>query len=191
MNKTRAMVGIAGAGGIGSNVAAILVRAGVMHLKIIDHDRVEQGNLDRQFYYTGQTGKPKVDMLEENLKKIDSNIDIAKEMVMISRDNIISCLSGYDIIVEGFDKEQDKIMLMEELDGKKGLIVSASGIAGDNMDDVQVRKLGEKCHIVGDFSSSIEEYELFFPKILTISAIMSGIVLKYIKGIKNERKQNY
>lgn len=49
-------IGIAGAGGIGSNVAANLVRSGVTSLKIVDFDRVESSNLNRQFYFSDQIG---------------------------------------------------------------------------------------------------------------------------------------
>ena len=50
-------IGIAGAGGIGSNVALQLVRGGLGHLKIIDFDHIETSNLNRQFYFSDQIGR--------------------------------------------------------------------------------------------------------------------------------------
>ena len=61
-------IGIAGVGGIGSNVALNLVRSGVMQLKLIDFDRVEPGNLNRQFYFADQIGLFKVEALKINLR---------------------------------------------------------------------------------------------------------------------------
>jgi len=181
MNNTKISVGIAGVGGIGSNVAKILVRSGVKNLKIVDFDTVESSNLNRQFYFLSQIGKPKVDMLEYNLKKIGTKINLRKEKVKISTNNIKSLFSEYKIIVEGFDSKSDKIMLLEELSDNKNLIVSASGIAGSNMNKIRVKKLGQNCYIVGDFRSDSNNSALFPPKIFCIASIMAGIVLRHIK----------
>ncbi len=59
------MVGIAGAGGLGSNCAAHLVRVGFRKLKLVDFDVVETGNLDRQFYFADQVGMYKVEALRQ------------------------------------------------------------------------------------------------------------------------------
>jgi sulfur carrier protein ThiS adenylyltransferase len=56
-------IGIAGVGGIGSNVAVNLVRSGIASLKIVDFDRVEPSNLNRQFYFHDQIGRLKVEAL--------------------------------------------------------------------------------------------------------------------------------
>ncbi len=73
-------IGIAGVGGIGSNVAVHLVRAGCTSLKLVDFDRVEHSNLNRQFYFIDQIGGYKVDMLRENLLRIvpEATIETAK-----------------------------------------------------------------------------------------------------------------
>ncbi|MCK5541980.1 MAG: sulfur carrier protein ThiS adenylyltransferase ThiF [Desulfobacterales bacterium] len=180
MNKKETLVGIAGIGGIGSNVGKILIRSGVMNLKIVDFDHVEPSNLNRQFYFADQIGNPKVDMLEYNLKKINSNIQIVKEMVRISKENINSIFSECEIIVEGFDLKENKIMLMEELGDKKSLIVSASGVAGENMKNIRVQKFGENCYVTGDFCSGVNSFDIFPPKVFCIASIMAGIVLKHI-----------
>ena len=64
-------IGIAGVGGIGSNVACMLVRSGLPFLKIIDFDVVDEGNLNRQFYFADQVGMQKVTALSENLRGFD------------------------------------------------------------------------------------------------------------------------
>ena len=177
------IVGIAGVGGIGSNVAAILARAGGMNLKIIDFDHVESSNLNRQFYFASQIGKPKVDMLEHNLKKINPDIKVSKEIQKITRETVKSDFKECKIIVEGFDLKESKIMLLEELAGEKDLIVSASGIAGDDMTGIQVKKIGGNCYIAGDYCSGNNSFDIFPPKVFSIAALMAGIVLKHIKKV--------
>ena len=186
MNYKGITVGIAGIGGIGSNVAKILVRSGIMGMKIVDCDHVESSNLNRQFYFTSQLGKPKVDMLKHNLKKINPDFQIAKENIKITKENVKSVFSECEIVVEGFDLKENKIMLMEELGSEKSLIVSASGIAGENMKNVKVKKLGENCYIVGDFCSDDNVFDIFPPKVFCISSIMAGIILKHMKRSDNE-----
>jgi sulfur carrier protein ThiS adenylyltransferase len=67
----RSSVGIAGAGGLGSNVAVALARAGIGRLVIADCDRIEPSNLNRQQYFVDQVGERKVEALRENLLAIN------------------------------------------------------------------------------------------------------------------------
>ena len=57
-------VGIAGVGGLGSNAAVALARAGIGRLVLVDFDKIEESNLDRQYYFTDQIGKIKVESLD-------------------------------------------------------------------------------------------------------------------------------
>ena len=61
-------VGIAGIGGLGSNAAVALARAGIGRLTLVDFDNVEKTNLDRQYYFLDQVGKPKVEALRDNIR---------------------------------------------------------------------------------------------------------------------------
>ena len=69
----RARIGIAGAGGLGSNCAMHLVRAGVRRLVVADFDVVGESNLNRQFFFRDQLGMKKVAALKANLLRIDRN----------------------------------------------------------------------------------------------------------------------
>ena len=73
----KAIVGIAGAGGLGSNCAMHLVRAGIKNLVIADYDSVSPSNLNRQFFFADQLGKQKVYALKENLLRIESRLNLA------------------------------------------------------------------------------------------------------------------
>ena len=179
-------IGILGAGGIGSNVAVNLVRSGITNFKIADFDRVELSNLNRQFYFYDQIGKPKVQGLKENLEKIDPSVEIEIIDKKIEKDNIKELFSDCDILVEAFDKKEYKKLLIEEFYSSNKIIVSASGIAHHNVDDISTKKFGENIYVVGDFKKGIEEYKTYSPKVLIVASIMSNIIMS--KGGYYEKK---
>lgn len=171
--------GIAGIGGIGSNVARYLIQQGLVRLKTVDFDRVETANLNRQFYRFSQAGKLKTDALEENLKEIRPELVIDKINTRITADNGRAVFHDCPIIVEGFDDPNSKKTLIELFSDTEKILVCASGIAGRNMENIAIRRIGN-CHIVGDFRSDEREYPLFAPKIAMIAALMAGIVLRHV-----------
>lgn len=179
------MIGIAGIGGIGSNVARHLAQARIKEIKIVDFDCVEVSNLNRQFYFYSQVGEKKTNSLEKNLKEIFPEMIIEKIDKKIKPEEINDLFSDCDIVVEGFDDKTMKKTMIEELFETCKLVVSASGIAGDNMDAVKIKRIGN-CHIVGDFVSDQDHFELFGPKIVMVAAIMAKIVLEHVKDKRYE-----
>jgi sulfur carrier protein ThiS adenylyltransferase len=160
-------IGIAGVGGIGSNVAVNLVRSGVDGLKIIDFDRVEASNLNRQFYFHDQVGLLKVEALAENLRRIRPGLQIEPISERIDSTNCLALFDDCDLIVEGFDRQEDKKMLLEIL-GNKRIVISACGIAGRELDTIRVQRLGICC-IVGDFTTDCACAPLFAHKVTTVA----------------------
>ena len=122
-------IGIAGVGGIGSNVAINLVRSGVDWLRIVDFDRVEASNLNRQFYFFDQIGRLKTEALAENLRRIRADIRIETVAVRIDATNCLNLFADCPLVVEGLDRRTDKKMLLEALAGGGRTVVSACGIA--------------------------------------------------------------
>ena len=169
-------IGVAGVGGIGSNVAVNLVRSGVRGFTIADFDTVDASNLNRQFYFKDQIGKPKVDMLKENLLRINPVLDIRVIAGHLTEDTITNSFADCDLIVEGFDSSEDKKMLLEAFSGDSRLVVSASGIAGSSVDNISSRRFGN-CRIVGDFITDCKEAPLYAHKVLTVAAFMTDIIL--------------
>ena len=170
------MIGIAGVGGIGSNVALNLTRSGVAALRIVDFDNVEASNLNRQFYFRDQIGRPKVEALRENLQRIRPELVVEASVARIDAANCRSFFGDCDLVVEGFDKAVAKKMLMESLaDGP--LIVSASGVAGGELARIHWRRAG-RAHIVGDFVSDCADWPLFSHKVVTVASHMSEFVLR-------------
>ncbi|MEI6856924.1 sulfur carrier protein ThiS adenylyltransferase ThiF [Psychrilyobacter sp.] len=170
-------IGILGAGGIGSNVAVNLVRSGVSNLKIADFDRIELSNLNRQFYFHDQIGRSKVEALKENLERIAPDLDLEIIDEKIEKKNIKELFGDCDILVEAFDKKEYKKLLIEEFHSSNKLIVSASGIAHHDLDDISTKKFGDNIYVVGDFKKGIEEYKTYSPKVLIVASMMANIVM--------------
>jgi len=129
---SRFKVGIAGAGGLGSNCAAALVRSGIGTIVITDFDIVEERNLNRQFFFHDQIGRKKVEALMENLELIGAKTQIVAHDLKLSVDNIAPIFSGCDVIVEAFDKAEMKEMLIETVSRHlPGVpLIIGSGLAG-------------------------------------------------------------
>jgi sulfur carrier protein ThiS adenylyltransferase len=170
-------IGIAGVGGIGSNVALNLVRSGVSCLKIVDFDRVEASNLNRQFYFHDQIGRLKVEMLAKNLRRIRVDIQIETVAARIDVTNCQDLFADCPLVVEGLDRRTDKKMLIETLAGGERTVVSACGIAGHDLEDIRVQRLGN-CFVVGDFASDCTRAPLFAHKVLTVAGRMTDIILR-------------
>ena len=149
----KAKIGIAGLGGLGSNIAAMLVRAGITDIVIADLDIVDISNINRQNYYLHQIGSAKTDATEELLRKINPYITVEKHKVRLDRDNIPMIFNGCDVVCEAFDVPSEKAMLINTLFEKcpDVKVVAGSGMAGfGRSDEITTKKLfGGHC-ICGD-----------------------------------------
>ncbi|MCL2032111.1 MAG: sulfur carrier protein ThiS adenylyltransferase ThiF [Methanomassiliicoccaceae archaeon] len=149
----KAKIGIAGLGGLGSNIASMLARAGVSYLTIVDFDFVDITNINRQNYYLDQVGRAKVDMTEEQLKRINPYMTIKKHQMKLSPSNIPDIFGGCCIVCEAFDVPSEKAMLintlLEKCPGIK--VVSGSGMAGfGRSNEIRTEKLFSDLYICGD-----------------------------------------
>ena len=151
-------VGIAGAGGLGSNVPAHLVRSGIGRLVVADFDRVAPSNLNRQFYFIDQVGMKKVIALEGNLKRINPGLDIQALDIRLNAANVGHVFEHCHIIVEALDRAQDKKMMADAFMAEPRLLVSASGIGGWGDSD-RIRTLGvrDAFYLVGDGYSEVSD----------------------------------
>lgn len=152
------VVAVAGLGGLGSVVVACLARACVGKLIIADFDIVETGNLNRQQYFVDQLGKFKVDAAAENLARINPYMDIEKHCTKLDPDLIQSLFSDADVIVECFDKPDQKQMIAETVLSRMSpkVIISASGMAGyANSNTITTRRINQRWIMVGDEQTEI------------------------------------
>jgi len=175
-------VGIAGAGGLGSNCACNLVRSGFKKLKIVDFDLVEFSNLNRQFYFTDQIGIPKVEALKANLLRINPDLELDILQYKINEDNAGGIFKGCDVVVEAFDEVFSKKILIESYIHSGRLLVAASGIAGwGESDNIVVKRIHNKFYLVGDGVSEVcRENPPVSPRVNIAAAKQADIVLEYV-----------
>ena len=173
-------IGIAGAGGLGSNIAASLVRTGVQNFIIADFDKIEYSNLNRQFFFPDQVGQYKVDALKENLLRINPFVKIKTFSGMVIPENVKLLFNDVDIMVEAFDRAEMKAMLVHNwltLQPNR-YIVTATGLAGfGNSNSMRVETRG-KVVICGDRESSPENSGLTAPRVAIAAAMQANAVVE-------------
>lgn len=178
-------IGIAGAGGLGSNCALNLIRAGFGKLTIADFDVVEAANLDRQFYFLDQVGMDKVEALKTNLLRINPLLELKIVKEKITPGNIKKIFEGCDIIAECLDIAESKSMLVEELLCTGKFIVAASGLGGiGSSDDIKVHRVKDNLVMVGDLRSDISKKPALSPRVNIAAAKQADVILEYVLGIK-------
>lgn len=179
-----ARIGIAGAGGLGSNCAHHLVRAGVARLKIVDFDTVSESNLNRQFYFPDQLGRVKVEALRDNLLRLNPELEIEVVRCKLTPDNIVETFAGCDIVVEAFDVAENKHMLITRLlpTGKK--IVGASGLGGFGAsNDIKINTYGSNLWIIGDLTRGVGgDCQPHSPRVGIAAAMQANTVAALILG---------
>ena len=181
ISKTR--VGIAGLGGIGSHVAAALVRAGIRDLVIADFDRVDITNLSRQNYSMNDLGLPKTEATERVLKGIAPWIDVVAYDTVLTADNVAEIFGGCDIIVEAFDAPEAKAMLVSAMyeSHPEKWIVSCSGMAGFGpTSDMETRQRFGHVVIVGDGVSDKDEVGLVATRVMACAGMMAHTAIRLV-----------
>ena len=123
---------VCGLGGLGSHIAVALARAGVGALSLIDFDKVDLSNLNRQQYKASQIGGEKPLALAENLREINPYLGLECHTLRLTPENIPAVLQGADVICEAFDKAEEKAMLVNTVLERlpQAIVVAASGMAG-------------------------------------------------------------
>jgi sulfur-carrier protein adenylyltransferase/sulfurtransferase len=100
----RAKVLLIGAGGLGSPAAMYLAAAGVGTLGLVDFDRVDLSNLQRQLLHdTDDVGRPKVESAAERLRSLNPNVEVIPHDVVLSSENAFEIMEPYDVVVDGSD----------------------------------------------------------------------------------------
>lgn len=109
---SQASVLIVGAGGLGSPCLLYLASAGIGTLGIVEYDRVEPSNLQRQILYTEQQlNYPKVEMAKERLQALNSNIKIQTHPFALNATNSSTLFRPYDFIVDCSDNLETKYLI--------------------------------------------------------------------------------
>ena len=181
-----ATVAICGLGGLGSNIAIALARAGVGKLRLIDFDRVDITNLHRQQYKTAQIGDCKAEALASNLREISPYTEVEIVTEKITEENFAPLLKDADIICEAFDNAEAKAMLvngvLEQL--PQCYLVAASGMAGmDSPNTIKTRRITSRFYLCGDEVSEVADtMGLVAPRVMLCAAHQAHTVLRILAG---------
>lgn len=179
-------IAVCGLGGLGSNIATALARAGVGRLLLIDFDRVDLTNLNRQQYKASQIGQYKTEALAENLREIMPYIDLRLHCLRLTADLVPQLLQPADIICEAFDGAEDKAMLtdavLEHLPDK--YLIAASGMAGlDSANSIRTRRITKRFYLCGDGTSDVaEQGSLFASRVMVCAAHQAHTALRILAG---------
>ena len=184
MKFSSAIVAICGLGGLGSNVAISLARAGIGKLILIDFDKVDVTNLHRQQYKASQIGMSKTDALRDNLLEIAPYVALETYTIRVTEDNAPDILTNANIICEAFDDAECKAMLtnlvLETMPDK--YLVAASGMAGmGSANTIQTRKVSKRFYLCGDGASDVSEVgSLVSSRVMLCAAHQAHTVLRIL-----------
>lgn len=182
----RAAVGIAGLGGLGSNIAVFLARLGVGRLVLVDFDTVEVSNLNRQHYTMRDLGRPKADALRDQLIEINPYLDYETYTTRVTPENALQLFADCDVVCEAFDRADQKAMLIETLLAHlpDTPIVSGSGMAGcGSANAIRTERRFTRLYLCGDGTSDIADgVGLMAPRVAVCAAHEATMVLRLLLG---------
>jgi sulfur carrier protein ThiS adenylyltransferase len=183
-------VGIAGAGGLGSNCAVALARVGMGKLIIADFDMVSEDNLNRQYYFYDQIGRFKADALKENIQRINPSVTVLSHNILLTEINIPVLFRDCDVIVEAFDQAGQKEMLIEaaEIAFPEKPLVIGLGVAGWGKNDIIHCRKVDNMFICGDEVSEIApDMPPLAPRVGIVANMQANIVLEILLNQTNDR----
>lgn len=185
MKLKESSVGIAGAGGLGSNAAVALARAGVGRLVIVDFDKVEESNLNRQYYFRGQIGQVKVEALEENIKKVNQRTEVDIFIHRLTKDTMYKPFQDVDVIIEALDSAEVKTSFIEEILTKlpDKPIIGASGVAGyGHSDRIITKKMGNLYMCYDEHAKDSDDDVLMAPRVCLMANWEANLALEILLG---------
>ena len=183
-----ATVAVCGLGGLGSNIAIALARAGIGKLILIDFDSVDVTNLHRQQYKACQVGMPKPEALLTNLKEIAPYTEYETHFEKVTAENAEALLGKADVICEAFDNAEAKAMLVNTVleNMPQKYLVAASGMAGyDSGNLITTRKVTKRFYVCGDGKSDVNDgIGLIAPRVMLCAAHQALTAIRLILGLE-------
>jgi sulfur carrier protein ThiS adenylyltransferase len=181
----KSSVGIAGLGGLGSNIALALARAGVGRLLIVDFDEVEKSNLNRQAYTVDQVGMRKTEALMMNVAKANPDVDVTAYHHRLEVGKMADIFASVDVVIEALDDAATKAAFIEEISlayPDKPLI-AASGVAGiRGTERIQMRKSGTLYLVQDSQAPSCEDSVVLAPRVGLFAHWQASLALEILLG---------
>ncbi|HET6351300.1 MAG TPA: sulfur carrier protein ThiS adenylyltransferase ThiF [Coriobacteriia bacterium] len=179
-------VALVGCGGLGSNAASMLVRAGVGELTLIDFDVVEESNLNRQLFFRDQLGLPKTEALATTLRRINPDVTLRIHTTCATEANLVGLVDDADVIIEAADRAETKAMIANVLSERlpDTPLVAASGLAGfASANEIVTERFGEAFYLVGDLRSDVrDELPLIASRVMVASAHEAHVAIRLLLG---------
>lgn len=175
------VIGVAGAGGLGSNAALMLARSGVERFVLADDDRVEPSNLNRQQYRPIHVGMIKVEALRSLILELNPDCEVVTLPRRITPENVDGILPHAPIWLEALDGARDKRMFVEAALTRGLRVASASGMAGHGGPPMRRRRLG-RLIVVGDFVSDVADAPPLAPRVTEAAALLADAALEFLLG---------
>lgn len=175
-------VGIAGLGGLGSNIAVYLTRLGIGKLILVDFDNVDITNINRQNYVLSDIGKPKTKALYNYLTQINPYLNYELHQIKVTSENAVDLFSGCDVVCEAFDKADQKAMLIQTLLANNIKVVSGNGMAGINSANL-IKTINpiKNLYICGDNQSDISDgLGLMSPRVAICAAHQATMTMRLL-----------
>ena len=183
-----ARVAVCGLGGLGSNIAIALARAGVGHLHLIDFDCVDLSNLNRQQYFVSQLGMPKTEAMRENLRQIAPYCEVLSDQVRMNSENLTQLLENEQVVCEAFDAPEAKAMLVNGVleHFPKTWLVAGNGMAGlEDANRIQTRRISSHFFLCGDGESDVKACgSLFAARVMACAAHQALTVVRILAGME-------
>ena len=181
----KSCIGIAGIGGLGSNAAVSLARAGIGRLVLVDFDIVERSNLGRQYYFLDDIGKSKVDSLTKIIKKINTEIDLVTHNIKLEKGQMEKPFRDVDVVIEALDNAETKTIFIEEILSKlpEKPIIAASGVAGyGHSERITTKRLGNLFMCYDELAKSSDDDVLMAPRVTLMANWEANLALEIILG---------
>jgi len=178
-----ARVGIAGAGGLGSNAAMMLARSGVGTLVLIDGDVVEPSNLGRQQYFPRHVGQAKVEALAELLLALRPDIRLVLHRAWLDKDNVEQYLQEADLWLEAMDGAEAKALFSSAALRMGKPVICASGMGGFGgraMTRRVLRGPRSLVAVVGDGHADVAQFPPLAPRVTQCAAMQADAALEYL-----------
>lgn len=181
-----ATVGIAGVGGLGSAIAIALARTGIGHLIVADFDLVEPSNLNRQQYFIDQIGIPKVYALRDILTRINPHVRVTACHLRLTENNISEVFGHAQVLVEAFDRADQKVMLIETFATRfpDRPLVTGSGMAGFGpANTIKTQRVASNLYLCGDGNTAAAPGTgLMAPRVGVAAHHQANAVLRLLLG---------
>lgn len=179
-------IGIAGLGGLGSNAAVSLTRAGIGKLILVDFDRVELSNLNRQAYFIEHIGMLKTEAIADIIKRINPFVELELKNIAVTANNCMELFGNSNLVIEAFDGAETKEMIIETILTESGTlpIIAGSGMAGYGKNSIITEKKMGRLRLLGDDISEVKPgVPLMAPRVSIVSSMQANAALEILLGV--------